>query len=174
MRKTLIGLGVAIALVGAACGGDTISENVVENLLEDELGGDVDVNIGGDDDNPEINIETEDGSISIGGGQVPDALKVPVPSGGDVQSSITSGDEIIVSLLWPLTEYDTLVSFYDDWTAQQPTDYEKTESTFQSADDVTIRTTNWYSSETDTTIGLVNCPTADGDRGVCLNILQSG
>ena len=70
MRKTLVLLGAGIALIGAACGGDTIAEKILEN----EIGGDVDINIDGDGDTPEINIETDEGSISIGGGSVPDEL----------------------------------------------------------------------------------------------------
>jgi len=174
MRKTVIGLSLVVGLVAAACGGDTIGENLAENILENELGGDVDINIDEDGDNPEINIETEDGSFSFGGGEVPDELNVEVPSGGNVTASIVSDGEVVVSLQWPLSEFDSLVSFYEDWTSQQPTDFAKNELTFENADGVTVRNLNFYSSETDVTIGITECPTGNGDeRAVCVNILQS-
>jgi hypothetical protein len=174
MRKTLVCLSVIVTLVGAACGGDTISENLAENLLENELGGDVDINIDGDGDDPQINIETDEGSISIGGGSIPDELTVAVPSGGNVTTSFVTDGEVAVVLQWPLSEFDSLVSFYDDWTGQQPTDFAKNELTFTNADGVTVRNLNFYSSETEVTIGITECPTGDGDeRATCVNILES-
>ncbi len=173
MRKTLMILGIAVVLVATACGGDTIGENIAEEILENELGGEVDIDIDGDGSDAEINIQTDEGSISFGGGEVPDELTVPLPNGGDITTSFVMNDSVAVTASWPLSEYDALVAFYDDWTGQQPTDFEKSESTF-TANDETIRSTTWFSNETDTTIQITNCPLAeDGGRLACLTISES-
>lgn len=97
------------ALVFAACGGgDSISENLAEEAIEQAGGGDVDidsdggsVNIDTDegsmsvDEDGNVEIETEDGSFSSSG-DIPEGFpdEVPLPDGLDVGSgAVTDGPE---------------------------------------------------------------------------------
>lgn len=174
MRRIMIGL-VVIALVSAACGGDTLGENLAENILENELGdGNVDIDISDDGQTVEVNVTTEDGeSITIGGGEVPDELTVPLPKGGEVMNTFVSNDNVTVTVYWPQSEYDSIVSFYEDWVSGQPTDFDESTTSFSSEGN-TFRNTNWFSSEADITISVADCFTMSGDAldSVCVSISE--
>lgn len=76
-RIAIIG---ALALATTACG--SITERVTEGVLERAAGGDVDIDLDGDDGGS-ITIETSEGTARIGaGGNLPDSFPddVPLPS----------------------------------------------------------------------------------------------
>jgi hypothetical protein len=174
MRKLALIL-AALSLAAAACGG-SISENVAEEIIERgieaEGGGDVDIDL----DSGQVSIEGPEGeSISIGGGEVPDEITVPIPDGGSVISTFVSSGDASVGLSYPRSEFEALVAFYDDWVSGQSDEYSRNESSFTS-DDGTVRNVGWYSGgENQTNISVTDCYTADGDGldGACLNIVES-
>ncbi len=177
MRKTLVGVSVVVALVAVGCGGDSISENIAENIIENQLEGDgeVDINFDDGDGSFEVNVTTAEGeSISIGGGEVPDSLEVDVPSGGDVMQSIESNDVVMVMLSWPQSEFDSIVSFYDNWVGNQPTDFDKQTSTIETSDG-TVRTVNWWGGEPGISISISDCYSLDSDGldAVCVTVTDS-
>ncbi len=180
MRKTLIVLCAAVALVVAACGGgdevvEEILERQLEDALEDEGGGNVDINLG-DGDDFEISFEGDDGeSVTIGGGEVPESMDIDIPNGGDVLNTFESGDDVSVTLTWPSSQFDSLVSFYQDWVDGQGGEWNKTTSSSQS-DDGTIRTTTWWNYEDGSTnITVFDCYSMSGDGldSVCVTLVRS-
>jgi hypothetical protein len=181
MRKTLIALIGTIVLVATACGGgESVSENLAERLIEDQLedegGGDVDINFDDDGDGSfSIDVEGEDGgSFSFGGGDIPDELTIPIPTGGNVLTTMVTDGDVLVTLTYPTSEFDSVVAFYQDWTDGESEEFQKSTSTFNSADDVTIRTAAFFSSDSSTTINVTDCPSSEDDTyNVCLSVVQS-
>lgn len=177
MRKTLIALGAALALVAAACGGgEGLAERIIEESIENESGGDVNVDLDTDGDGSiSIDVDGDDGgSITIGGGDVPDELVTPVRSGGDVTTSFVSDGDVLVSLVYPASEFDALVEFYEDWKDNQPVDVETFNTTFDDSDGKTIRTVTFSADEINTIINIVDCPNfRDGSDGACVNITEA-
>lgn len=155
MRK----LWLVVALIGllaAAC--QSASEQLTEQILEQQDGvSDVDI----DTDSGEVSIETEDGSISIGGGEIPGGFPIPFPDGYEVSSVFDTDSDTAVSATYPGDRYDEIVAFYDDWTSGQPGDWNRGSNTFDSAEGQTIRSTNWV--ESNIQIGATDCPSFDND-----------
>jgi hypothetical protein len=174
MRRTLPIIVALLALVVAACGGgDSLAENLTERAIEQAGGGNVDVDFDENGDDFEVNVQTDEGSMTIGGGEIPDGLTVPLPDGGDVQSSITMNNDLTVSLAWPTSEYEPLVSYYDDWTGGEAQEFDRSSSTFET-DDGVFRTTTWYSSDRNISIVVADCYSTSGELdSACVNISQS-
>ena len=118
MTKKLIPL-TAVALLLAAC--SSAVEVATEQLAESSDGVS---NVAIDDGEVTVEFEDEEGggSMVIGGGEVPADLPVPVPDGGTVTSSLVQEGSYAVSLWYPADRYDSLVAFYSDWVAGQPTE----------------------------------------------------
>ncbi|GMQ86159.1 MAG: hypothetical protein BMS9Abin07_1732 [Acidimicrobiia bacterium] len=103
-----------LALLAASCGGAQISEKVAEQAI----GGNADVEISGDGDDLTVNVETDEGSVSIGSGaQLPDELEVPVPDGGNVTAAGTQNTSVFAAVIYAIDRFDEIVAFYDSWTA---------------------------------------------------------
>ena len=171
-RFILVVAGAALAL--SACQG--ASEVLTEQILEQVDGVD---NVEIDTDTGEVRIETDEGSVSIGGGELPDGFPVPVPDGGEVMSVFSSSqEEASVSLSYPIDRYDELVAFYSDWTAGQPGEWNTSTSTFNSGGQTT-RTTSWFGDTTNANvnIGVVDCHdfTSDTDQynAACVTIITN-
>lgn len=58
-----IGLAVVVVVVATACGGDELAERIIEDRIEAESGGDLDVDL--DSDGGSFSIETEDGAMTF-------------------------------------------------------------------------------------------------------------
>jgi hypothetical protein len=102
----------AVILAMSACSG----ADVAEQILESQEGvGDVDIN----ENNGSVQIEVQDeggeGSVVIGGGEVPADFPIPVPDGGTVAMAISTGDGASVTITYPASEYDSLVSTYQSF-----------------------------------------------------------
>jgi hypothetical protein len=188
----------ALLLLLAACGGQSAEEELLEQILEnsgDDIG-DVNIDLGedgegfnlnvtgddgedvtisgsGTDDEMVITVEGDDGgTMTIGGGEIPDELQIPVPPGGDVQTSIVSDSEILVSIVYDGDSYDELVEFYDSQLDAASDAVEKTETSF-STEDGTFRNVYYGPSEgSDWTVTVGDCML--GEPGICVNIIQSG
>lgn len=82
----------AILLAGCSSAADKVTEQGLEQLIESQGGGNVDLDLGGDGS---VSIQGEDGSSwSMGGAEVPDTwpADVPLPDEYDVQTASTSTD----------------------------------------------------------------------------------
>ena len=174
IRWLTVGL-AALALVATACG--AVSENLAEEIIEQGFEGEGNANVDLDLEDGTVNIDVEgpEGqSISIGGGEVPDEITVPIPDGGDVTTSYVGSNDAAVALFYPQSEFDALVAYYEDWVASQSEEFDKNTSTF-SSDDGTIRNVTWYSAERSTNISVGDCYSLEGGLdNVCLNITMTG
>jgi hypothetical protein len=183
MRSTTKKMAVliaAMALFVAACGSasDKAAEQLAEELIEASGGGDVSVDVSGDGDDVTIEMETEDGSVSIGvGTDLPDELDIPVPDGGDVMTSFVSDDGVSVSLSYGGDRFDEIYGFYEDWTSSTGDEWER--QTFNmDSDEGTVRNTMWVDSSNNGAINLSDCAAmgtvTDDDDAVCVIISQGG
>jgi hypothetical protein len=111
IRRIVVVL-AALTLTLSACSGGDIAEEILEGQ---EGVGDVEI----DENNGSLVIEVEDedgdGSVVIGGGQVPDGFPLPVPDGGTVAMSMSSDEGSSVTVTYPISEYDSLVSTYQSF-----------------------------------------------------------
>ncbi|MCZ7535891.1 MAG: hypothetical protein M5T61_08200 [Acidimicrobiia bacterium] len=95
MHRALVGAGfaaIAAFTIGACGGDDDAGKKLTESLIENATDGSVDIN--SDDGTITYSGEDGSGSISIGGGEMPDELAdFPLPDGAQVLSSYSgSGD----------------------------------------------------------------------------------
>ncbi len=159
MRRIAI-VFVVFALVLTAC--QSVSENIAESITEKALdsvdGVDgVDINV----DTGEVSIETEDVTIRIGGGEIPDGFPIPAPDGGTVLSVFESEGNANVTLSYPGGNFDEVVGYYDEWTDSQPTEWEKSSNTV-STEEGDIKNASWGASEGGGFITVSNlCTVAD-------------
>lgn len=169
MRRLIVIIGL-LALVAVGC--QSASDTIAEQLAESAEGvNDVDIN----SDTGEVKIETDDGSLTIGGGEVPDSLTLPVPDGGTVLASFSTNDDVSVSIQYPGDRYDSLVEFYSDWTSSDSAEWEQSSASFNSAAGVELKSETWFDGD-GRTIGVTNCPATDDvsgeTRAACVNLLQ--
>ncbi len=123
-----------------------------------------------------IEMETEDGSVSIGvGTELPDELDIPVPDGGDVMSSITSGEGVSVTLIYDHGQFDQIIGFYEEWTSNSGDEW-NTQIMSVDAGEGTMRSTIFGS---DSGVGVIivgDCylPDSQNDEfdAVCVTINQ--
>jgi hypothetical protein len=109
----LVILLAVFALALAACGGDEIAEQIIES--QDGVG---DIEIDQNDGTVAITIQGDDGEDSVavfGGGEVPSDFPIPVPGGGDVGAIIETEGNTSLTLVYPMSEFDTLSQFYENW-----------------------------------------------------------
>ena len=117
MRALLLVPFVAVGLT--ACG--AAQEAVSEQLVEQAVGGDVDLELG--DDGQVASIETEDGSLEMSaGGEVPEEWPddVPLFDGGEISSSqvftVDGETAVVVSYTTeadPEATFDSLIEAYE-------------------------------------------------------------
>ena len=108
--RALLGALIALSLTVTAC---SPGEELTEQILEGQDGVD-DVEI--DEDTGEVTVESEDGSFTVGGGEIPSDWPVDVPSGGNVVAVGQDASGGSLSMDFPGADYDELVAFYDNWT----------------------------------------------------------
>lgn len=149
MKRIAIGF-VALTLVLTAC--QSAAEVLTEQIAEQAIG-DGDVKI--DTDSGEISVETDDGSITIGGGELPDGFDVPLPDGYQVTSVFTSDGSSAVTLAYPGGDYDAIVSFFDDWTSSQSSEWSTSYSSI-SGDEGSIDSANWSEDDGATFISVTS------------------
>lgn len=200
-RRRLIIAISALALVVAACGGQSAEEELLEQILENSEGvSDIDIDTGGgdgdfsitiegedgegftmsgsgDDENFEYTVEGEDGEVmTVGGGEIPDSLNIPVPDGGDVTMSLVSGDDVNVALQYPQSEFDQIVAFYDSEFDVDSDSVDRNESTM-SSEDGTFRSVFWSDTDNyDWNVSVADCyGSMSGELdAVCVTVYQTG
>lgn len=167
MKRIAIIIAV-IAVVAAACGAAT--EQLTEQIIEQSGGGDADVDL--DLDSGQVSVETEDGSITIGGGEIPDGFPVPFPDGGNVQSTFVSDGAASVSVAYPKDRFDELVAYYEDWTASQGGEWSTSTFTNDDGNGGVIRGHSWWQGA-DVNLGVNDCftmdSTGDGTDAACVS-----
>ncbi|WP_261818521.1 hypothetical protein [Nocardioides sp. OK12] len=107
--RTAIGLVLTAVLLGAGllggCSTDTLAEKGMEKAMEAGSGGDAVVDV--DSDAGTVTIEGEDGSLSVGGGELPESFPEDVPLPDQAYQVVSAmelgGDEemIMAALLVP-------------------------------------------------------------------------
>jgi hypothetical protein len=195
-NTTLLIVFSALLLLVAACGGKSAEEELLEQILENsgEDIGDVDINLGEDGEGFNLTVEGEDGedinitssgddeddftltvegedgeTMTIGGGEIPDDLQLPVAPGGEVQSSIAGGSEILVALQYVDGDFDQLVSFYDSQLNPDSEGVERNETSF-TTEDGTFRNVYYAQDDGSWTVTVGDCI---GLPGICVNLIQS-
>jgi hypothetical protein len=131
-----------------------------------------------DEDSGNVSIETDEGSVDVGSDlEIPDGLSIEVPPGGSVTSVLELDNEFVVTVFYNIDEFDNLVDFYTDWTAEQSGDFVASSNEFESADGVPFKTFIWYGDDISTSINIVNCfllgPSGDEIERVCLSLSES-
>jgi len=144
---------VAFALFAAACG--DAAEVLNEQLLENIEGVD-NVEINQDDGTFEVTIEEDGETITIGGGDIPEGLTVPVPNGGQVVGAASSDTDISVSLMFPGDQYEDLVAQYQSWADGSGQEVAKSESTYES-DGTEIRNVSWSTDDGSVFVTVSDC-----------------
>jgi len=168
MKRMVAWMLVAVVAVAAAgCGGvaekasQKAAEKIIEKSIENESGGNVDVNLS--DEGGTVKIESEEGSVSIGGGEIPASIDVPFPDGGNVTLSVEAADGATVMVEYPGADFDEIAAFYQKWTDDSSEEFEKV--TYSAGD---LKSESWTSGAT--TIAVQTCSTSDGKDGVCVSV----
>jgi hypothetical protein len=131
----------ALALILTAC--QSAAETLTEQIAGQVDGVDgVDIDL----DSGQVSLETEEGSITIGGGEIPDGFGIPTPDGYSVQSVFSNDEGASVGLAFPGASFDEIVSFYDDWTSSQSGEWSKSTSSI-SGDEGTIDSASWFADD---------------------------
>ena len=123
---------VVLALVSVACGNvaENVLENAIENQLEEESGGDVNIDL--DEDGGVVSIETDEGSMSIGGTEIPDDFPLPLPDYEEVVGVITqTGDfaSSMVTLSFDPNDFEEVAELYEDFFNDADWELSRTDST---------------------------------------------
>jgi hypothetical protein len=163
---------IALALLLTAC--QTAAENLTEQILEQAGDGDVDIDL----DTGEVSLETDEGSVTIGGGELPSDFPIPIPDGYQVTSVFTADDAASVGLAYPAGDYDAIVAFFDDWTSSQSEEWSNSTSSI-SGEDGTIDSASWTQDDGGSFIALssfciVFDESIDPEDCVTVNITTGG
>jgi hypothetical protein len=106
--RKLLALVAATMLTLAAC---SPGEDLAEKIIESQEGvGDVEI----DSDSGEVSVETDEGSLTLGGGEIPADFPIPLPEGGDVVAVIEAAGNTTISLEYD-GSIDSIVGYYQDW-----------------------------------------------------------
>jgi len=123
---------VVIALILSGCGAaaEKASEKATEQILEEQIGGNVDIDTGGDGS---VEIETDEGSASFGTGDVPDEWPefLELPDDVEIQSGTTidSSDGRLVTIVGITDETpEEVLARYKDLLAEWEISGESTSS----------------------------------------------
>ena len=168
--KKLVLVVATVALMVSAC--QSASEQLTEQILEQQDGVS---NVEFDADSGQVSLETDDGSISIGGGDIPSGFAIPFLDGYEVVSVFDSDSDTAVTVTYAGDRYDEIVAFYQDWTSGQPGEWNYASNVFDSADGQTIRSTSWLQDGTH--VGATDCPSFDteGEYQACVSaVVEEG
>jgi len=112
---------LATAAAGCARAVEDALEGAVERQLEEESGsGNVNVDLNEDDGS--VSIETDEGSIEIGGAEIPNDFPLPLPEDYEVVSVVTQTGEAagtLVTLGFDPVDFDVVAAMYEDFFNDQ-------------------------------------------------------
>ena len=165
-RKTVLAsVLIGFALVAASCGAaaEKLSEEAVERALESSGGGDVELDVSGDGDEFTVNVDSEEGTFSIGSDvEIPGEFQIPVPEGGSATSAGTQEGAVFASITYPIERYDELVAFYDNWTSGTGDEWDTSTASFD-MDGQTQRSASWAEPAVGSYIAVNDCFDVYGD-----------
>lgn len=119
-RNLIVVVVVMLVVAGCAKAAEQVLEEAIEQQIENEGGsGEVDIDL---DDDGGVSIETEEGSIQIGGNEIPDDFLLPIPDYEELMGVTTfTGDETgaSVSLTFDPDDFDEVVELYADFFSDQ-------------------------------------------------------
>ena len=180
-RILLAAATIGFAIVATSCGAaaEKLSEEAVERAIESGGGGDVELDVSGDGDEFTVNVESEDGTFSVGSDvEIPSELQIPVPGGGSATSAGTQDGAVFVSITYPTERYDELVAFYDNWTSGTGDEWDTSTATFD-MDGQTQRSASWAETGVGSYIAVNDCFDVFGDtdsdtlNATCVTINES-
>lgn len=165
-------LALALALLAASCGG----EQITEQIAEEAIGGNADVEVSGEGDDLTVNIDSDEGSLSIGAGAtLPDELEIPVPDGAEVVTSLVSNGIVLATVRYPADRWDEIAAFYHSWTQGTGESWDVGESTLSEGDQ-TQRTAWWNNADFTSAITMSDCYFAPSETPVfdaaCVSVSQ--
>jgi hypothetical protein len=122
---------MVVALVAAGCAkaAEKALEEAIERQLEEEGGGDVNIDL--DEDGGVVSIETEEGSIDIGGTEIPDDFLLPIPDQREVLGVVIQTGEYAsstVTLSFDPDDFDDVAALYEDFFNDQGWEVSRTDS----------------------------------------------
>jgi hypothetical protein len=165
-RRILLAVAtIGFAIVATSCGAaaEKLSEEAVERAIESGGGGDVELDVSGDGDEFTVNVESEDGTFSVGSDvEIPGDLQIPVPEGGTATSSGTQEGAVFASITYPIDRYDELVAFYDNWTSGTGDEWDSSTASFE-IDGQTQRSASWAETGVGSYIAVNDCFDVFGD-----------
>jgi hypothetical protein len=166
MKKAMVGilvLGLMEAATGCGKAAEVVTEQVAEQIaeqaIEQDTGGDVDIEMS--DEGGMIQVETDEGTATYGGGEIPEDIDVPFPNNGKVMMSATTDTESTVMVQYPGAEFEEIASFYRDWADGSGIEFEHMTLNMSG-----VQSEAW-TGET-ITVSVQTCPTEDGQEGVCV------
>ncbi len=148
-------------LVGCGAAAEKVSEKATEKMVEQQTGGNVDIDTDGDGS---VEIETEDGSMSFGTGEVPEEWPddIDLPDDLEVQSGTTSdsSDGRLVALVGATDETpEELLARYKDELA----DWEISGESTSSGGGSTLTGAQWETDGRRVTFAATDGQTPAGD-----------
>lgn len=167
MRKAMsIGLAVilVVSVTGCASAANKVTEKVAEKAIENASGGNANVDIS--NNGGTIQVQTDQGSATYGGGDIPDSIDVSFPSGYEVIASSDTPTDASVQLDYADRTFDDIVASLQSWVDGQPGDFNATTS---SGNGVQIQA--WSSDAL--TIAVQNCLSNSGGQDICVYVEQS-
>jgi hypothetical protein len=111
-RSRSLALVALFSILMVACSGGDLAERIIES--QDGVG---DVEIDENSGSVSVDVEGEDGeggSITIGGGDLPDDFPFDLPGGGEILSVFSSNNgEATVTIQYPAGEFDSLKADFE-------------------------------------------------------------
>jgi hypothetical protein len=151
-----------VSVTGCAKAAEKVSEKVAEKAVENSGGGNANVDISGNGGT--VQVQTEEGSATFGGGKVPASIDVSLPSGGAVMASTDTSTEATVMVQYAGANFDDIVASLQKWVDGAPGDFQ---TATMSASGVQSQT--WNSNTT--TIGVQTCASSSGAMdSVCVYV----
>jgi hypothetical protein len=130
IRFVVVIVGLAMVAVGCGNAAENVLEGAIVSQLEEEGGGDADIDLAEDDRS--VSIETDEGSIEIGGGEIPDDFLLPIPDHLEVQMvSSQTGDYAgaTVALTFDGDDFQAEIALYEDYFAVEGWEFCRTDTT---------------------------------------------
>jgi len=129
VRLVVVLVILALVAVGCAKTAENVLENAIEKQLEDEGGGDVNVDL--NEDGGSVSIETDEGSVEFGNTEIPADFLLPIPNYEEVGGVITTTGEFAstqVILSFDPDDFDEVAALYEDFFNDQGWEVSRTES----------------------------------------------
>ena len=128
-RLLIVLVVLALVAVGCSKAAERTIEGAIEKQIEDESGGNANVDINEDDGS--VSIETDEGSIQIGGAEIPGDFPLPVPDHAEVISVMSTSGENAgaqVSMTFDPDDLDDVAALYEDFFNDQGWEVSRTNS----------------------------------------------